>query len=116
MLCTDARGHWARNDGREYCHRIGSQWIGFPAWQRGASHERDKLVLSKAEKKCAGLLRDLMKRKGGTFFEFAVDPSTEGSGELDDYFTKVCVACTLNTERVCESTGHNRFPRSHIPP
>ena len=46
-------------------------------------------MLSKAEKKCAGLIRDLMKRKGGAFFESAVDPSSDESGGLADYFEKV---------------------------
>jgi len=73
----------------DYCHRIGSQWIGFPAWQRGTGHEKEKTVLAKAEKKMAGLLRDLMKRKGGSFFESAVDPRADESGGLDDYFEKV---------------------------
>ena len=47
------------------------------------------IVLAKAEKKMAGLLRDLMKRKGGSFFESAVDPRADESGGLDDYFEKV---------------------------
>lgn len=92
------RGELGGNDRSDYCQRIGSQWIGFPAWQRGAAQDGDKIVLSKAEKKCAGLLRDLMKRKGGTFFEFAVDPSTDDSRELNDYFSKVCVALLLHTK------------------
>ena len=89
----------------EYCQRIGAQWIGFPTWQLGGAHEKDKLVLSKAEKKCAGLIRDLMKRKGGSFFEFAVDPSSDESGGLDDYFEKVfnvCLPCRDAARGVCE--------------
>lgn len=78
----------------EYCQRIGAQWIGFPTWQLDGGHEKDKLVLSKAEKKCAGLIRDLMKRKGGGFFEFAVDPSSDESGGLADYFEKVFASAT----------------------
>jgi hypothetical protein len=54
-------------------------------------------VLSKAEKKCAQLLKDLMKRKGGSFFEFDVDPSSDDSGSLDDYFDKVADPVALRT-------------------
>ena len=76
-------------DSSEYCHRIGTQWIGFPSWQRGPQQDRDKIALSKAEKKCLSLVKELMKRKGGSFFEFAVDPSADDSGGLSDYFDKV---------------------------
>ena len=78
----------------EYCQRVGAQWIGFPTWQLAGGQENDKLVLSKAEKKCAGLIRDLMKRKGGAFFESAVDPSSDESGGLADYFEKVFPCAT----------------------
>lgn len=102
----------------DYCLRIGSQWIGFPAWQRGASQEKDKIVLSKTEKKVAGLLRDLLKRKGGTFFEFAVDPSTKDSGGLDEYFAKVPTSSYFNAAMLVflgtQSDARSRWHRCRI--
>ena len=98
----------------EYCQRIGAQWIGFPTWQLGGAHERDKLALSKVEKKCAGLIRDLMKRKGGSFFEFAVDPTSDESGGLDDYFEKVshvCLPCWDVACSVCERSAWHMLSR-----
>jgi hypothetical protein len=102
-------------DCSDYCHRIGTQWIGFPSWQRGPQQDRDKIALSKAEKKCLSLVKELMKRKGGSFFEFAVDPSADDSGGLNDYFDKVRSNCWCNLHHLSLSPLSNILPESQTP-
>ena len=56
--------------------------VGYPKWLV----RQEKTALTKFHRRAVGLLKELMKRKGGQLFAEPVDPDEP---EVSDYFEKV---------------------------
>lgn len=67
---------------RDYLHRAGAPMVGYPKWLV----RQEKTALTKFHKRVVGVLKDVMKRKGGQLFAEPVDPEEP---EVSDYFEKV---------------------------